>query len=128
MTHSSPTRRAADRIGNALAMGLRPGRPHRESEHQMMKNTTISLLTALLSLGLSGCDMHASNATPKAETGYVTGTAHDTQGKPIESAKILLENRVFYASHVDGPTKAAGTYRTNESHGTWKEKISVKRR
>lgn len=92
-----------------------------------MKNTTISLLTALLSLGLSGCDMHASNATPKAETGYATGTAHDTQGKPIAGAKILLENRVFYASYIDGSTKEDGSYRIKAQPGAWKAQASIKK-
>ncbi|EIM02405.1 hypothetical protein RHOFW104T7_08770 [Rhodanobacter thiooxydans] len=93
----------------------------------MMKKTTTILLAVLVSLGLPACRVDAGNATPRAETGHATGTALDTRGKPIAGAKILLDNRVFYASYIHGSTGEDGSYRIKAQPGAWKAHASIKK-
>lgn len=93
----------------------------------MTNKTTTTLLAVLVSLGLSACEIQAGNATPKAETGYATGTVLDAQGKPIAGAKILLDNNVFYASYVHGSTKEDGSYRIKAQPGAWRAEASFKK-
>ena len=92
-----------------------------------MKKTTTTLLTVLVSLGLCACEMRAGNATPKAETGYATGTVRDAQGEPIAGAKILLDNSVFYNSYIHGSTKEDGSYRIKAQPGAWRAEASIKK-
>ena len=77
----------------------------------MTKNiTTKALLASLILATLSACDADRGDAS-RPESGYATGTVVDTLGNPIAGAKILLDNTVFYASHVSGSTADDGTYR-----------------
>ena len=92
-----------------------------------MKKTTTVLLAALVSLGLSACELRAGNATPKAEEGYATGVVLDTQGKPIARAKILLDNSVFYNSYIHGSTKEDGSYRIKAQPGAWSAEATIKK-
>ncbi len=92
-----------------------------------MKKPTTVLLAALVSLGLSACELRAGNATPKAEAGYATGVVLDTQGKPIAGAKILLDNSVFYNSYIHGSTQEDGTYRIKAQPGAWRAYASFKK-
>src|SRR4051794_8694195 len=92
-----------------------------------MKKITTTLLAVLVSLALSACELHAGNATPKAETGYVTGTVLDFQGKPIAGARILLDNSVFYNSYIHGSTREDGSYRIKAQPGAWRAEASIKK-
>ena len=92
-----------------------------------MKKTTTTLLAALVSLGLSACELRAGNATPKAEAGYATGVVLDTQGTPIAGAKILLDNSVFYNSYIHGSTKEDGSYRIKAQPGAWTAEATIKK-
>lgn len=92
----------------------------------MMKKTT-ALLAILVPLCLSACEIKAGNGTPKATTGYATGTVLDTQGKPIAGAKILLDNSVYYASYIHGSTKEDGSYRIKAQPGAWRAEASLKK-
>ena len=103
------------------------------------KTTTTTLLTVLVALGLSACEIRAGSDAPKAEagavgnaasmteTGYATGTVRDTQGNPIAGAKILLDNSVFYNSYIHGSTREDGTYRIKAQPGAWQAFASIKK-
>lgn len=92
-----------------------------------MKTPTISLLAVLVSLGLTACEIHADNRTPAAESGYVTGTVRDAQGKPIAGAKILLDNSVFYNAYIHGSTGQDGSYRIKAQPGAWRAEASIRK-
>lgn len=55
-----------------------------------------------------------------AEKGYATGKVTDTQGKPIEGARILLDNTILYASYIHGTTDKNGLYKIKAQPGSWR--------
>lgn len=83
-------------------------------------------LATLAALAFSACGGHPADP-PEAETGYATGRVFDTRGEPIAGAKILLDNTVFYASHINGSTGQDGSYRLKVQPGTWKAYASISR-
>lgn len=85
------------------------------------------LLSGLLLPALSACGGHAGEYAVAAEKGYATGRAVDTQGKPIAGAKVLLDNRMFYASYIDGTTREDGSYRIRMLPGAWKADASFRK-
>ena len=93
----------------------------------MKKTNTASALLAILALAaLSACEADRVDASRPAG-GYATGTVVDTRGNPIAGAKILLDNTVFYASHVSGSTADDGTYRLKVQPGAWRAYASIKK-
>lgn len=84
----------------------------------MIKTITIAALLAALAM-LAACEADRAEA-PRAASGYATGTVVDTRGNPIAGAKILLDNTVFYASHINGSTAEDGTYRLKVQPGAWR--------
>ena len=93
----------------------------------MTKNiTTKALLASLILATLSACDADRGDAS-RPESGYATGTVVDTLGNPIAGAKILLDNTVFYASHVSGSTADDGTYRLKVHPGAWRAYASFQK-
>lgn len=92
-----------------------------------MKTINLTLrMTGLLLCGifvLSACskdnDGGKGNAEPKAEKGYLTGKATDTQGNPIAGAKLTLENTVLYSSYLYSNTDEDGIYKVKLHTGTW---------
>lgn len=80
-----------------------------------------ALATAMLLVGVSACgaDGNATAATAPARHGHVTGKAVDARGEPIAGARVLLDNTVFHASHMETTTAADGSYRLKMHPGAW---------
>jgi len=88
----------------------------------------IFLAVALASCAKDGEKGSESNGDePKAEKGYATGKAVDTQGNPIVGAYLYLQNTLFYDSYINGTTSENGTYRLQLSPGAWKVHASFKK-
>lgn len=75
----------------------------------------------LVAFALTSCtkDDENVNREPKAEKGYITGKAVDTQGNPIADAKLTLENTVLHSSYLYGKTDENGIYKIKLHAGTW---------
>ncbi|MDY7225518.1 carboxypeptidase-like regulatory domain-containing protein [Hyalangium rubrum] len=61
------------------------------------------------------------------EGGVVKGLVVDTQGKPLQNLKVVVENTVFLASYVFGTTGQDGRYRVEVPNGSWKVSIQMER-
>src|SRR3546814_20527572 len=81
--------------------------------------TSMLLLAALALPMLSACEGSGGSDAAKAEGGYATGKAVDTQGNPIAGAKILLDGTVFHNSYIHGSTGEDGTYSIKAHPGAW---------
>jgi hypothetical protein len=82
----------------------------------------IIFVLALLATTFTGCD---SETTPnpgntKTQSGFVTGKATDSQGKPLANVEVLADNTLAGGSTIGTLTDAQGNYRIRlENLATW---------
>jgi|SRR5690554_1928167 len=81
---------------------------------------TLLLIAGLALSGLAACDRGAATDMAASETGYATGKAIDTRGKPIPGVRIYLDNTLFSASSIDTTTRDDGSYRVQVYPGSWR--------
>lgn len=75
----------------------------------------------LVMIMLLACTKSAEDTDESgAEKGYATGKVTDTQGNPIEGARILLDNTILYASYIHGTTDKNGVYKIKAQPGSWR--------
>jgi hypothetical protein len=96
----------------------------------MMKMIIPSIIaTLLMTSSLPGCKKEdTSSQAPSAALNTVTGKVTDTRGNMIQGAEIVTEHTVWYDTHVNGISDAAGKYKINipaEPAGSWTAKAQV---
>ncbi|MFC3196030.1 carboxypeptidase-like regulatory domain-containing protein [Parapedobacter deserti] len=57
------------------------------------------------------------NGSPQA--GYLSGTAKDQAGNPLEGVRILVDNSIFFNSNLSTYTDAEGRYKIKLPSGSW---------
>jgi hypothetical protein len=59
------------------------------------------------------------------EKNVAKGKVTDTGGKPIKGASILIDNTIFYNTHISGSTGGDGTYKIPLINGAWQAYASI---
>lgn len=82
---------------------------------------TVLLALSVIPLMHSGCTK--TKAGPDGDdgprAGYVTGTAKDRAGKPLEETRIIIDHSIFFNSNLTTLTDGEGKYAIKVPAGSW---------
>lgn len=78
----------------------------------------ISATIFFFGLSVSACTLSPFDASAESR-GVVTGKVTDSQGRPLEGVKVIVDHSLFYNSNMSTLTNAAGNYRISIPNGSW---------